>query len=413
MSITIALTGNPNSGKTTMFNDLTGSNQYVGNWPGVTVEKKMGYFKDEKEIQIQDLPGIYSLSPYTSEEVVSRNFLLDECPDVILNIVDASNIERNLYLTTQLLELGIPVVIALNMIDVIRKRGDTINIQELERVFGCPVFETSALLKEGSREAVAKAVELAKMQKEQKHLPSIFEGTVEHSIAHIEEIIEKLVPADKVRWYAIKLFERDADIQEKLKLDAEQLAHIEEHIANCEKDLDDDSESIIINQRYLFITKQIERLVIKKNIGEVTLSEKIDSIVTNRFYAIPIFAAVIFLVYYISVTTLGTLATDYTNDMNGWNVPEQAGGLRVLSLTALSAVSGRCSVLFRKFYWFLFFSPYWKISVIWRALPLSWIKFSVNSVCPASLLFLCSSAAAAVFPELWLPVLLKRKVTEG
>ncbi len=315
MSITIALTGNPNSGKTTMFNDLTGSNQYVGNWPGVTVEKKMGYFKDEKEIQIQDLPGIYSLSPYTSEEVVSRNFLLDECPDVILNIVDASNIERNLYLTTQLLELGIPVVIALNMIDVIRKRGDTINIQELERVFGCPVFETSALLKEGSREAVAKAVELAKMQKEQKHLPSIFEGTVEHSIAHIEEIIEKLVPADKVRWYAIKLFERDADIQEKLKLDAEQLAHIEEHIANCEKDLDDDSESIIINQRYLFITKQIERLVIKKNIGEVTLSEKIDSIVTNRFYAIPIFAAVIFLVYYISVTTLGTLATDYTNDI--------------------------------------------------------------------------------------------------
>lgn len=315
MSITIALAGNPNSGKTTMFNDLTGSNQYVGNWPGVTVEKKMGYFKDDKEIQIQDLPGIYSLSPYTMEEVVSRNFLLDESPDVILNIVDASNIERNLYLTTQLLELGIPVVIALNMIDVIRKKGDTINIKELERVFGCPVFETSALLKQGSREAVLKCVELAQMKKEQRHLPSIFEGTVEHSIAHIEEIIENMVPADKVRWYAIKLFERDKNIQEKLGLSSEQLSHIEEHIAHCEKDLDDDSESIIISQRYLFVTKQIEHLVEKKNPTEQTFSEKVDNIITNRFFALPVFACIIFLVYYISVTTIGTIATDYTNDV--------------------------------------------------------------------------------------------------
>lgn len=315
MSITIALAGNPNSGKTTMFNDLTGSNQYVGNWPGVTVEKKMGYFKDDKEIQIQDLPGIYSLSPYTMEEVVSRNFLLDESPDVIMNIVDASNIERNLYLTTQLLELGIPVVIALNMMDVIRKRGDTINLKELERVFGCPVVETSALLKQGSREAVQKAVELAKMEKVQRHLPSIFEGTVEHSIAHIEEIIEKIVPDDKVRWYAIKLFERDKNVQEKLKLSPEQLEHIEEHIVNCEKDLEDDSESIIISQRYLFVTKQIERLVVKNNPTEETFSEKVDNIITNRYIALPIFACIIFLVYYISVTTLGTIATDYTNDV--------------------------------------------------------------------------------------------------
>jgi ferrous iron transport protein B len=275
MSITIALVGNPNSGKTTMFNDLTGSNQYVGNWPGVTVEKKMGYLKDDKEIQIQDLPGIYSLSPYTMEEVVSRNFLLDESPDVILNIVDASNIERNLYLTTQLLELGIPVVIALNMIDVIRKKGDTINIKELERVFGCPVFETSALLKQGSREAVQKATELARMKKDQRHLPSIFEGTVEHSIAHIEEIIEKMVTPDKVRWYAIKLFERDKNIQEKLGLSPDQLEHIEEHIASCEKDLDDDSESIIISQRYLFITKQIDRLVVKRTLPKKRFLKKL------------------------------------------------------------------------------------------------------------------------------------------
>lgn len=315
MSITIALAGNPNSGKTTMFNDLTGSNQYVGNWPGVTVEKKVGYFKDDKEIQIQDLPGIYSLSPYTLEEVVSRNYLLDESPDAILNIVDASNIERNLYLTTQLLELGIPVVIALNMIDVIRKRGDTINAAELERVFGCPVFETSALLKEGSKDAVLKAAELARQHREQEHLPSIFEGTVEHAIAHIEELIEQLVPKDKVRWFAIKLFERDKKIQEKLGLSQDMIDHVEEHIRDCEKVLDDDAESIIINQRYIFVTKQIDKLVVKNNPEEETVSEKIDSIVTNRFLALPIFAFIIFIVYYISVTTLGTVATDYTNDV--------------------------------------------------------------------------------------------------
>lgn len=315
MSITIALAGNPNCGKTTMFNDLTGSNQYVGNWPGVTVEKKVGYFKDDKEIQIQDLPGIYSLSPYTMEEVVSRNYLLDESPSVILNIVDASNIERNLYLTTQLLELGIPVVMALNMIDVIRKRGDSIDVREIEKVFGCPVFETSALLKEGSREAVLKAAELAKAHKEQEHLPSIFEGTVEHAIAHIEELIENLVPKNRVRWYAIKLFERDKNVQEKLGLSQEMIDHVEEHIRDCEKVLDDDSESIIINQRYLFVTRQMDRMVKKNNPNEETTSDKIDKIVTNRFLAIPIFAFIIFIVYYISVTTLGTIATDYTNDV--------------------------------------------------------------------------------------------------
>lgn len=315
MSITIALAGNPNSGKTTMFNDLTGSNQYVGNWPGVTVEKKVGYFKDDKEIQIQDLPGIYSLSPYTMEEVVSRNYLLDESPDAIINIVDASNIERNLYLTTQLLELGIPVVIALNMIDVVRKHGDSINLKELEKSFGCPVFETSALLKEGSRDVVMKAAELAKNHKEQDHLPSIFEGTAEHAIAHIEELIEKLVPNNRIRWYAIKLFERDKNIQEKLGLTQDILDHIEEHIKQCEKALDDDAESIIINQRYLFVTKQMERVLKKKNPNARTFSDKVDSIVTNRILALPIFALIIFVVYYISVTTLGTMATDYTNDV--------------------------------------------------------------------------------------------------
>lgn len=315
MSINVALAGNPNSGKTTMFNDLTGSNQYVGNWPGVTVEKKVGYFRDNKEIQIQDLPGIYSLSPYTLEEVVSRNYLINEGPDVILNIVDASNIERNLYLTTQLIELGLPVVIALNMIDVIRKRGDKIDLKKLSEIFGCPVFETSALLKEGSKEAVLKAAELAQQKRDVEHLPSIFEGDVEHAIAHIEELIENSVPKDKVRWYAIKLFERDKNVIEELKFDNDMMNHIEEHIKQCEKALDDDAESIIINQRYLFVTKNMKDIVVKADPDHVSMSHKVDSIVTNRFLALPIFAAIIFVVYYISVTTLGTYATDYTNDV--------------------------------------------------------------------------------------------------
>ncbi|MDP0493282.1 MAG: ferrous iron transport protein B [Fusobacterium sp. JB021] len=314
MSIKIALAGNPNSGKTTMFNNLTGSNQYVGNWPGVTVEKKEGKLKGHQDVIIQDLPGIYSLSPYTLEEVVARNYLINEKPDVIINIIDGTNIERNLYLTTQLIELGIPVIVALNMIDVVRKNGDKINLKELGKALGCEIVETSALKGIGAKEAAEKAIKFAKSESIYE-LPHVFEGSVEHAIGHIEELIEKKVDKGSIRWFALKLFERDEKIIEMLNLDVETVAHIKEHILSCENELDDDTESIITNQRYSYIAKVVNKSVKKKNTSNLKFSDKIDSIVTNRLMALPIFALIMFGVYYLSVTTIGTMATDYTNDV--------------------------------------------------------------------------------------------------
>lgn len=314
MGLKIALAGNPNSGKTTMFNELTGSAQYVGNWPGVTVEKKEGKLKGNEEAIIQDLPGIYSLSPYTLEEVVARNYLVTERPDAIINIVDGSNIERNLYLTTQLLELGIPTVIALNMIDVVRKNGDVIDLKKLGAALGCEVVETSALKGIGAKEAAAKAIAVAKSH-ELGERPHVFSGSVEHALAHIEESVETIVPRALLRWYAVKLFERDEKVMEALKLDAQTKAHIEAHIADCERELDDDAESIITNQRYAYISRVVDTSVQKKHTGmKLTGSDRVDRVVTNRWLALPIFALVMFCVYYISVTSIGSIMTDFTND---------------------------------------------------------------------------------------------------
>ena len=315
MPMKIALAGNPNCGKTTMFNDLTGSNQYVGNWPGVTVEKKEGRLKGANDVVIQDLPGIYSLSPYTLEEVVARSYLVGEKPDAILNIVDATNIERNLYLTTQLAELGIPMVIALNMIDVTRKNGDKIDLKKLGASLSCEVVETSALKGEGSREVALKAAEAAKAAR-RGELPHVFTGSVEHAVAHIEDLIKGKVEERFLRWYAIKLFERDEKIVAELRLPQNVSAGIEEAVRACEQEMDDDAESIITNQRYAYINKLVTACVRKgKKKGSLTTSDKIDRIVTNRFLALPIFAAVMFLVYYIAVTTVGTIVTDFTNDV--------------------------------------------------------------------------------------------------
>lgn len=314
MGMKIALAGNPNSGKTTMFNELTGSAQYVGNWPGVTVEKKEGKLKGAEEATIQDLPGIYSLSPYTLEEVLARNYLVNEKPDAIINIVDGSNIERNLYLTTQLLELGIPIVIALNMIDVVRKNGDKIDLQKLGNALGCEVVETSALKGLGAKEAAQRALAVAKSHTLGER-PHVFSGSVEHALAHIEESIEQKVQKALLRWYAVKLFERDAKVQEELKLDSETKAHIEAHIVDCEKEMDDDAESILTNQRYAYISRVVETSVVKKHAGiKLNASDKIDRVVTNRWLALPIFALVMFFVYYIAVTTIGAIVTDFTND---------------------------------------------------------------------------------------------------
>lgn len=335
MKIKIALAGNPNCGKTTLFNNLTGSNQYVGNWPGVTVEKKEGKSKKNKEIIIQDLPGIYSLSPYTLEEVVTRRYLVNERPDVILNIIDGTNIERNLYLTTQLIEIGIPVVVAVNMIDIVRKNGDRINLKKLGEKLGCTVVEISALKGEGCSQAVDAAVEAAK-QNMYYEMPHVFTGSVEHAIAHIEESICNMVDKRFLRWYAIKLFERDEKIIDELKIDANLLSHLEQHISDCEKELDDEAESIITNQRYSYITKVINDTVekrIRKN--NLTFSDKVDRIVTNRILALPIFAAIMFVVYYISVTSIGTIVTDFTNDtlFGAWIQPAVSSGLESLGTT--------------------------------------------------------------------------------
>lgn len=334
MNIKIALAGNPNCGKTTMFNELTGSAQYVGNWPGVTVEKKEGKLKGHKDVIIQDLPGIYSLSPYTLEEVVARGYLVNEKPDVIINIIDGTNIERNLYLTTQLKELGIPMIIAMNMIDIVRKNGDQIHIEKVKSALGCEVIETSALKGLGSMSVAEKAVLLAS-DKAAREMPHVFQGSVEHAIAHIEESIENQVDTLSLRWFAIKLFERDAKVIEDLKLDASILQHIEEHILACELELDDDAESIITNQRYSYISSIVDLSVKKKHRKNGSVSDNIDRIVTNRWLALPIFAVVMFLVYYISVTTVGTILTDWTNDVlfGEWVLPGVEGLLTAVSVT--------------------------------------------------------------------------------
>lgn len=313
MEIRIALAGNPNAGKTTLFNALTGSNQFVGNWPGVTVEKKEGKLKGHKDVIITDLPGIYSLSPYTLEEVVARNYLIGEHPDAILNIIDGTNLERNLYLTTQLVELGIPVVCAVNMIDVVRKNGDKINIEKLSKELGCKIVEISALKGTGINEAASAAVEAAKSG--DRTIPQHkFCGCVEHAIAHIEEAVLHDIPEEQQRWYAVKLFERDEKVYETLNLTEDQVAHIETDIAAAEKEMDDDSESIITNERYIYIGTIIKGCLKKKNKGGLTISDKIDKVVTNRFLALPIFAVIMFVVYFVSVTTVGTWVTDWTND---------------------------------------------------------------------------------------------------
>ena len=319
--IKIALAGNPNSGKTTLFNALTGSNQFVGNWPGVTVEKKEGKLKKHDDVTIMDLPGIYSLSPYTLEEVVARNYLIDQRPDAILNIIDGTNLERNLYLTTQLTELGIPVVIAINMMDVVRKNGDKINVEELSRELGCRIVEISALKGEGVMDAAEAAVAAAKST---KTVPMhTFSGPVEHAIAHIEEAAVHGLPEEQQRWYAIKIFERDDKVLDKLHIDPSVMAHIEEDIKAAEKELDDDAESIITNERYVYIAEIIKACYKKKNAGQLSASDKIDRIVTNRWLGLPIFAVVMFLVYYISMVTVGSAATDWANDGlfgDGWHL---------------------------------------------------------------------------------------------
>ena len=328
MSIRIALAGNPNCGKTTLFNELTGSNQYVGNWAGVTVEKKDGILKGHKDVIIQDLPGIYSLSPYTLEEKVARNYLVNEQPDVILNIIDGTNLERNLYLSTQLIEIGLPVVMAVNMMDLVKKSRDKIDIKKMGEELGCEVVEISALQGKGCKEAAERAIEAAKSGR--KHcLPSVFTGSVEHAIAHIEESIHDKVDKEFVRWYAIKVFERDHDATDALQLDPKTLAHLDTHIKDCEDEMDDDSESIIINQRYSYIGRIISSVLTKKHdCHAMTVSDKIDRVVTNRILALPIFFAVMTFVYYISVTTIGTWATDWTNDVFfGEYVNDAAAGL--------------------------------------------------------------------------------------
>ena len=321
MDIRIALAGNPNSGKTTLFNALTGSNQFVGNWPGVTVEKKEGRLKKHDQVIIMDLPGIYSLSPYTLEEVVARNYLIHDRPDAILNIIDGTNLERNLYLTTQLTELGIPVVVAVNMMDVVNKSGDKIYIDELSRQLGCKVVEISALKGTGIMEAAEEAIRASQSTKTgPQHR---FSGAVEHAIAHIEEAAVHGMPAEQQRWYAIKIFERDEKVLEQLQLDPVVLGHIEEDIKAAEKEMDDDAESIITNERYLYIASIIRGCCKRRNAGRLSTSDKIDRVVTNRWLALPIFAAVMFVVYFVSVTTVGGWATDWANDGvfgDGWHL---------------------------------------------------------------------------------------------
>ncbi len=352
MSITIALAGNPNSGKTTMFNALTGSNQYVGNWPGVTVEKKEGRMKKYNGVTVTDLPGIYSLSPYTLEEVVARNYLIGERPDAILNIVDGTNLERNLYLTTQLMELGIPVVIAINMMDVVRKNGDTIDIEKLSKKIGCKIVEISALKGDGIIEAAEAAIEAATQGNiVPKH---IFSGTVEHAIAHIEEATVHSLPEEQQRWYAIKIFERDYKLLEDFSLDEERLEHIEADIVAVEEELEDDAEAIITNERYEYVTRIVRQCYEKKNAGKLSISDKIDRVLTNRILALPIFAAIMLFVYTLSIGTIGDWTVGFMNDtlFGEWIIPAAVSMLEgagcsawLISLIADGILSGVGAVL--------------------------------------------------------------------
>ena len=326
MELKIALAGNPNCGKTTLFNELTGSTQYVGNWPGVTVEKKEGKLKGHKDVIIQDLPGIYSLSPYSMEEVVSRNYLVKDKPDVILNIIDGSNIERNLYLTTQLLEVGIPTVVAINMMDIVEKNGDKIDVERLEKELKCKVVTMSALKGEKVFDAAEACIEKAKEKIEE--CPHVFTGSVEHALAHIEESIQNKVDEKNIRWFAIKIFERDEEAYKDVNISKDDLNHMEEHIKDCEKEMDDDSESIITNQRYEYIQRLVDKAVVKKKgKDELSTSDKIDKVLTNRVLALPIFAVIMFLVYFIAMGPLGTFLTDWMNDtLFGEIVPNAVNG---------------------------------------------------------------------------------------
>lgn len=348
MNIRIALAGNPNSGKTTLFNALTGSNQFVGNWPGVTVEKKEGKLKKHEDIIITDLPGIYSLSPYTLEEVVARNYLITERPDAILNVIDGTNLERNLYLTTQLTEIGIPVVVAINMMDIVEKNGDRINTSELSRQLGCKVIEISALKGTGVMEAVEEAIKAAKNS---KTIPQhTFSGMVEHTLAHIEEAALHDMPEEQQRWYAIKIFERDEKVLEQIMLDKDIMEHIERDIRRAEEELDDDAEAIITTERYVYIGEMIKGCYKKKSAGKISASDKIDKVVTNRWLGLPIFAVIMFLVYYISMVTVGTSATDWANDGlfgDGWHLAgigsseyEEANDEYITAMEAVDAFYG-------------------------------------------------------------------------
>ena len=419
MSMKIALAGNPNCGKTTMFNNLTGANQYVGNWPGVTVEKKEGRLKGYSDVIVTDLPGIYSLSPYTLEEVVSRNYIINEHPDVILNLVDGSNIERNLYLTTQLLEMGVPVVIALNMIDIVRKNGDKIDTEVLGMKLGCPVVETSALSGLGLKEAAAKAVEMAK-DKNVECQPLHFNADVEKALEEIKYIMGSSLPETGARWTLVKLFERDREVWAKYNLPDVIQKQLEKIIAGVEEKLDDDCESIITNARYDYITGLMADCVKKVKVG-MTTSDKIDQIVTNRILALPIFAAVMFFVYYIAVTTIGTDVTDWTNDVlfgemimpSVQEAMENAGAAEWYRwwLTALSAALVHRLALCRR--WQLC-SSCWrclKTAVIWRVSRLLWTVFSINSACPARASFRSLFPPAAACPVFWQPALSKLKPT--
>ena len=343
MDIKIALAGNPNCGKTTLFNELTGSSQYVGNWPGVTVEKKEGRLKGHDNVIIQDLPGIYSLSPYTLEETVTRKYLINEKPHVILNIIDGTNLERNLYLTTQLIEVGLPVVVAVNMMDLVNKNGDTINLQKLSAEIGAPVYPVSALEGKGCREVAEAAVKLAENQQVFKaaELPHVFRGSVEHALAHIEESISEKVDKKTLRWFAIKLFERDEQVLEDLKLPDSLIAHLEEHIKDCEAEMDDDAESIITNQRYEYIGSIIDACITKNRPKHaLTSSDKIDQIVTNRFLGLPIFFVIMTLMYYISITTVGGWLTDWTNDVFFGEIVTDAAKGMLESIAAPEWLSG-------------------------------------------------------------------------
>ena len=343
MDIKIALAGNPNCGKTTLFNELTGSSQYVGNWPGVTVEKKEGRLKGHDNVIIQDLPGIYSLSPYTLEETVTRKYLINEKPDVILNIIDGTNLERNLYLTTQLIEVGLPVVIAINMMDLVNKNGDTINLQKLSAEIGAPVYPISALEGKGCLDVAEAAVKVAENHQVFKapELPHVFRGSVEHALAHIEESISDKVDKNTLRWFAIKLFERDEQVLEDLKLPAGLTAHLEEHIKDCEAEMDDDAESIITNQRYEYIGSIIDACITKNRPKHaLTLSDKIDQVVTNRFLGLPIFFIIMTLMYYISITTVGGWMTDWTNDVFFGEIVTDAAKNMLESIAAPEWLSG-------------------------------------------------------------------------